>query len=151
MLGELVERRLHLGADGVIVDRGWAAHDIPLHVAAGGERGHLDVVDPLHEGLQVALHHAVVLDRLPRGEPDRAVAHLIAEIDRREQLVGRQLAARHARPDHERDLASAFGAFLGLPLLTVVLLVGAVVLEQLDTRLAESRGPVDEFLGNVSG
>jgi hypothetical protein len=35
--------------------------------------------------------------------------------------------------------------------ITVVLLVGAVVLEQLDARLAETRGPVDEFLGDVAG
>ena len=106
---------------------------------------------PLHEGLEVALHDAVVLDRLTRGEPDRAVAHLIAEIDRREQLVGRELAAGNARPDHKRDLTDALGSLLGLPLLTVVLLVRAMVLEQLDARLTESWGAVSQFLGDVAG
>jgi hypothetical protein len=108
-------------------------------------------MNPLHEGLEVALHHAVVLDRLPRGEPDRAVTDLVAEVHRREQLVGRQLAAGHAGADHERDLANALGPLLRLPLLAVVLLVGAVVLEQLDARLAEAGGPVNEFLGDIAG
>ncbi|MFM8708171.1 MAG: hypothetical protein ACKOHK_08830, partial [Planctomycetia bacterium] len=32
----------------------------------------------------------MVLDRLPRGEPDRAVADLVAQIDRREQRKAKE-------------------------------------------------------------
>ena len=150
MPGELVHHRLHLVADRIPVDRRRAAHDVALDVAAGGERGHLDVVDPLHEGPEIPLHDAVVLDRLPRREPDRAVAHLVAQVDRREQLVGRELSARHAGANHERDIALALLPIDGLAGLAVVLLVGAVVLEQLDRGLAEAGSAVGQLLGDVS-
>ena len=149
MNGELVELGLHLVADGIAVDRRRAAHDIALDVAAGGERGHLVGVDLLHELLQIPLHHAVVLDRLPRRQPDRAVADLVPHVHRGEELGGGELPPGHAGADHEADLADALGPLPALPLLAVVLLVGAEVLQQLDTPLPEARGPVDEFLGDI--
>ena len=148
--GELIDHHLHLIADGVAVDRRRAAHDVSLHIAAGGERGELVGMDPLHEVPEVALDHAVVLDRLAGREPDRAIAKFIAHVDRRQELVGRELSAGHARADHERDLALALGALAGLAGFAVILLVGAVVLEQLHARLAEARARVGEFLRDVA-
>jgi hypothetical protein len=84
-------------------------------------------------------------------EPNRTVAQLVAHVDRREQLLGRELSTGHAGADHERNLPLALLAIDGLAGLTVVLLVGAVVLEQLDGGLAEPRRPVGEFLGDVAG
>lgn len=62
-----------------------------LDVAAGSERRHLVGVDLLHEGLQIPFHHAMVLDRLPRRQPDRAVADLVPHVDRGEELSGGEL------------------------------------------------------------
>ena len=149
MDGEFVELGLHLVADGVSVDRRRAAHDVAFDVAAGGERRHLVGVNLLHEGLEVPLHDAVVLDRLPGRQPDRAVADLVSHVDRGEELGGGELSPRHAGADHEADLADALGPLPALPLLAVVLLVGAEVLEELNAPLSEAGGPVDEFLGDV--
>ena len=151
VLRKLVELGLHLVADAVAVDRRRAAHDVAFHVAAGGERRHLVGVHLLHEVLEFPLHHAVVLDRLPGRETDRAVAQLIPHLHGREQLLGGQLAAGHAGTDHERDLPLALLAVGRLLAgLAVVLLVSAVVLEQLDRRLAEARSVVGQFLRDVS-
>lgn len=57
---------------------------------------------------------------------------------------------RHAGADHEADLANALGPLAALPLLAVVLLVGAEVLQQLNAPLPEAGGPVDELLGDVA-
>ena len=149
MDGELVELGLHLVADSITVDRRRAAHDVALDVAAGGERRHLVGVDLLHEGLQISLHHAMVLDRLPGCQSDRAVADLVSHVHRGEELGGGELPPRHAGADHEANLADALGSLPALPLLAVVLLVGAEVLEQLNAPLPEAGGPVDELLGDV--
>ena len=92
----------------------------------------------------------MVLDRLPRRQPDRAVADLVPHVDRGEELGGGELSPWHAGADHEADLADALGPLAALPLLAVVLLVGAEVLEELNAPLPEARGPVDELLGDVA-
>ena len=80
MLGKLVELGLHLVPHAAAMDRRGAAHDVPLHVAAGGEGRHLVGMHPLHEVLEFALHHTMVLDRLPRREPDRAIPQLVSHV-----------------------------------------------------------------------
>ena len=149
--GKFVCLRLHFGMDTVAVERRRAAHDIPLHVTAGCQRGHLVGVDLLHEVLQFSLDHAMVLDGLPRREPDRAVAEFVSHVDGRQQLLGGELAAGHAGADHERNLPLALLAVGRLLAgLAVILLVGTVVLEELHAGLAETGHAVDEFLGHVA-
>ena len=151
VLGERVGHQLHLFADQIIPDRGGAAHHIAFHVAAGGERGELYLVDPLDRRLEIPFHDAMVLNALSGCQPHGAVGQFVSQIDLGQHLGCGELAARNARPHHKRDLAGALGPLLRLALLAVILLVGAMILEQLNTSLAEAGGAVDEFLGNVAG
>ena len=67
VIGKRIGHHLHLIADGVIANRCWATHDIAFHIAAGRERGELDLIDPLDHALQIALHNSMMLNALPRG------------------------------------------------------------------------------------
>src|SRR5207302_3354451 len=78
-----------------------AAHHTARHVAAGAERRDESVVQLTDGGLQVALHHAVKLVVLSRGDPQRAVAVPTRQLVEREILPGGEDAARNLAADHE--------------------------------------------------
>ena len=102
--------------------------------------------------LQVFLHHAVQLQPLPAGDAERGVAQLVAEVDLGQQLVGGQLPAGNAGADHEHVRLAGLSLHPigpgGAAGVAVVLLVGAVELEQLATVLAEVIVLVDELLAD---
>ena len=89
------------------------------------------------------------LQGLPRGHPQRGVAHLIAKPKFGEHLRTAELAAGYFGPDHHGvGLTPAIlaGRFAFVP---IVLLVAAVMFDQLDAALAEEGVFVEEFLGNL--
>ena len=116
------------------------AHDVAVDVAARGDRVEQRGVDRLHAALEIALDHAVELERLTGGEPQRAVAVVRRDAVHRQPLGGRAHAAGHAHADHERVrllqlLLAPFGAHVA-----IVLLIGAVELGQLGVVLGDRAG-----------
>ncbi len=101
MRGEPIGQGLHLVVDGILMMRRGAAHHVAVHVAAGGQRGELHFVDAVDRLLQVALQHAVQLQALAAGDPQRGVADLVAQVELGQQLLAGQLAAGNLRADHE--------------------------------------------------
>ena len=103
--------------------------------------------DSRNQALQIAFQHTVKLQRLPRGNPQGAVTELIAQIQMPEQLRRGQLATGDPDPHHEAVLTLALHAarWAG-SLVTIVLLIDPVMLQQLDTSLAEIRLAVHQFL-----
>ena len=100
--------------------------------------------------LEVRLQHAVQLQALPRGDAQRGVADLVAQVELGQQLVAGELAAGDGRADHEAvelGLGRPVDAGLGPPL-AVVLLVRAVVLEKLGAVLADELVAVAQLLGD---
>ena len=89
--------------------------------------------------LRFVLQHAVQLQALAGGDAERGVADFVAQIELGQQLIARESAAGDGGADHEavelglgRAVDAGFGAALA-----VVLLVGAVVLQQLRAGLAD--------------
>ena len=78
----------HRGVVGVAQRRG-AAHDVALHVAAGGDGGEQRLVDAGDGRLEVALEHAVELEALAGGDAERAVGVLVGESLELEVLLAR--------------------------------------------------------------
>ena len=116
------------------------AHDVAIDVAARRHGVQERRVDRLHAALEVALDHAVELERLARGEPQRAVGVVGRDPVHREPLGGRAHAAGHAHPDHERiRLLHLLLAPLGAQV-AVVLQIGAVELGQLGVVLGDRAG-----------
>ena len=116
-------------------------HHIAVDVATGRERRAQGAHDAADHLLEVRLLHAVHLEGLARGDPQRAVAEPIGEgIER--QIEGRGNApARIAQPQHHLPI-------LLNPLATVVpivLLVAAVELEDLDGGIGEAGQRVAQF------
>ena len=79
-----------------------AAHDVPLDVAAGGQRRKLHFVDTMDRVLPLILHHAVQLQTLAARDPQRRIAHLVAQVELGQKLIAGQLSAGNFRADHER-------------------------------------------------
>ena len=149
-LHELAGQLVHLLVHGIAVVRAGRAHHVAFHVAAGGERRKLHFVDALDGALQIRFQHAVQLQALPRGDPQRGVAHLIAQVQLGEKLIACQPAAGDGGADHEavelglrRTVDTRFG-----PPLAVVLLIRAVMLEQLRASLADKLVAVAQLLGD---
>ena len=132
-----------VGQEGVDLDpeasglwRG-AAEDVPLLVAAATERGHQGRADRPDRLPEVALQHAVELDRLPGGDPDGPVAPAAGDAVVGQVPLGADQPARDPGPDHHLPLlVEAAGAGLLAPV-AVVLLVDAVELQELGGVLAE--------------
>ena len=101
--------------------------------------------------LQIRLEHAVQLQPLPRRDAKCGVADLVAQIELVEQLPAGELAAGDFGPDHEDE------GLLLLPVLhyrpashvPVVLLVGAVELQQHFTRFAEVIVRIHHLWANI--
>jgi hypothetical protein len=150
MHGQLVGQGLQLVVDRVAFVGTRRAHHISFHVATGSQRGELHLVDPTNCLFEVGLQHAMQLQPLASSDSQRRIAHLVAQVELGQQLIARELAAWNGGADHEavklglgRRIA---GPRLG-PTLAVVLLIGAVVLEQLGAGLADVVGAV----GHVGG
>ena len=106
------------------------AHDVPVHVAAGGKRGEQRVIDFLDDRLHVPLDDAVQLERLPRRQAGSCRWHISARLIDHEPLLRRHDAA--GRPDPHHELIGRLQLLL-LPLVAqvaVVLHVAAVELHQ---------------------
>src|SRR6185436_910357 len=130
----------HLFVNLVAVVGAGRAHDVPLHVAAGGERGELDVVDSPDGLLEILLQYAVELQALAGGDAERGVADFIAQVEFGKELIAGDAATGDGCADHEAvklglstcAIAAGFGTALA-----VVLLVGAVVLQQIRVVFAD--------------
>jgi len=118
------------GVDGRIGGRG----DVAVHVAAGGKGGGERFVDRLDQVADALLRDAVELERLARGDAQRAVGEAAGELIVHEVLRGGDDAAGLARAHHD-------GVFLArLALVAVILLVDAVELDELFVVPAETVG-----------
>jgi hypothetical protein len=127
-LADLFRELLGVGMDGVFYRRG-GAHGVAHDIAAGTHGAEAALADIVDDFFQAAFEHAVELDALAVGQAHVA-AGFRAKIVVDEPLRGGDAAAGHLAADHE-----APGFFeLGLGALgahvAVVLLVGAVVLEE---------------------
>ncbi len=105
------------------------------------------LVDGLDGRLQVVLDDSVKLELLAGGDPEGTVAVSRGEVVVNEVLPRGELTARNAGSDHER-----VGLFLALsleldPEVAVVLLVGAVELQDRCRVLADVRGLLGKLLG----
>ena len=78
------------------------------------------------------------LQTLARRNAECRVAQLVAQVEFSKHLRAGELAARNCRADHKTITLAAL-----LAIIAVVLLVGAVMLEQLNARLAEKIVLVD--------
>ena len=148
---QLERQRLGDAADGDVVgvaQRSGAAHHVPLHVAAGGDGREQRVVDAGDGGLEVTLEHAVELEALPRGDAQGAVGMLVGEPLEREILLAGHGTGRDRHPDHEGVRLLQPRRFQRPPGVAVVLLVGAVELEQRDVVVAEVGALGAERLGD---
>ena len=131
-----------------VAERRGAAHDVALHVAAGGDGGEQRLVDAGDGGLEVALEHAVELEALAGGHPEGAVGVVVGEPLEPEVLLGRDGAGRDRDPHHEGVGLLEPGGLERPPGVAVVLLVGAVELEQMGIVLAEVRPLRRQRLGD---
>ena len=148
MGGQPIGQILHLGVDRIVVVRRGAAHHVAVDVAASAGRGKFDFVDSADGLLQISLRHAVQLQSLAAGDSQRACRQLIAQIEFRQQLVGRQFSARNFRPDHENVLPGAFATFFVNSLFAIVLLIGAVKLQQGRVVFVELVAALAQLVGN---
>ena len=91
------------------------------------------------------------LQSLPRSHPQRGVTHFIAKLKFGQQLRATEFASRDFCPDHHRvGLAPAFLAGR-LPLGAIVLLVAAMMFDELDTAFAEKGVLIDGGYGKLKG
>ncbi len=95
------------------------------------------------------------LQSLSRRDPQRRVADLVTQVEFRQELVTREPATGDRRADHEvvklclRGAAdTCFRPGFGAPL-AVVLLIGAVVLQELRASLRHVVGRVGQVLRNL--
>ena len=107
------------------------------------------VIDLGDGRLEVALEHAVELEALPGGHPQGAVGPAVGHLLEREVLVGIERPRRERHPHHERErLLRALVPPLAR--VAVVLLVGAVELEQGDVVAFEMAAAVVQLLRDGS-
>src|SRR5690606_14977042 len=107
--------------------------------------GKLNFVDAVDRLLQIRLGDAVKLQSLARGDAERAIADFVAQVEFSEQLLAGQLAAGDGGADHEH-----VGLAVSAAVVSIVLLVGAVVLEELNAALAEEVVAVDKLFGDFA-
>ncbi len=143
MQGDFVGQGLHLIVNGVVFERLRRTHNVAFDVAAGGEGGKLGFVNAANGFFEVRLEDAVELEPLAGGNAQSGVSDLVAKVEFSEQLGAVEFAAGNGRADHEAE-----GLAFDLAVVAVVLLVGAVVFEQLHARFAEEGVVVGEFLRN---
>jgi hypothetical protein len=122
-----------------VLDRSGGAHGVAHDIAAGTHGAETAVADVVDDFFHAAFEHAVELDALAVGEAHVAEG-LGAKVVVDHPLLGGDASAGHLAADHE-----APGLFeLGLGALgahiAVILLVGAVVLDEDVAVLRDVRG-----------
>ncbi len=86
MFHQFARKVEHFFVHWVAVIRAGCAHDVSLHVATGGERGELYVVDSANGLLEILLENAVQLQALAGGDAKSGVADFVAKIELGEQI-----------------------------------------------------------------
>ena len=126
LLGQGKRLRMQTGLEGIR-----RAHDVAVDVSAGRQGIQQSIVDLLHGLLEVPLENPMQLEGLAGRELEGAVGELVGELIDSEPLSPGADASRHSDPDHKGK--SFFLSFLEqfLPLVAIVLQVGAVELGQL--------------------
>jgi hypothetical protein len=111
----------------------WAGRSrgIPDHVPTGTPSGDPGIINPADAVLQITLENTVQLKTLASGNPERSVAEIprdpvVREILLRTQGSARQLGANHEHPGFVEVLL-----FARRSLVTVVLLISTVKLQEL--------------------
>ncbi len=120
---------LQQGMDGVAA-RGGGGDDVTHHVAAGGQRGHQRAMDAGNGAAQVFPQHAVELHALAGGQAQRAVGVAVGQGVQRQPLRRGQPPGRGADAHHEGPVLVLAGLLAGGGGVAVVLLIGAVKLQQ---------------------
>ena len=131
----------HLGVQLGLV-RVRVAHHVAVHVAARRDRVHQRVVDFPDGRLEIFLDDAVQLERLARGELERAVGVVGAEAIHVQPLLRRANPAGHAHARHERKGPFLLGLAPLPPQIAIVLLIDAVELSQLRVVRGQRAGGV---------
>jgi hypothetical protein len=122
-----------VGQEGVltpVVVGGGAARHVADDVAAGRQGADQVAVERPHEVPEVALDDAVVLDALAGGDAQRPPAHLVGQPVEGQPLVGGEHPAGHRGAHHAGVGQLLAGLGPGPPLVTIVLLVDPVELQQ---------------------
>ena len=116
------------------------AHHVAVDVTAGGNRIEQDRIDRLQRGLQVRFDDTVELHRLPRGQPQRAVAVIARHPVERQPLRAGEDPAGNPHADHEgKRLLHLLARTLGAQI-AIILQVHAVEFHQLGIVLADRAG-----------
>ena len=105
-------------------------HHVAVDVAARGQGIDQRGIDGLHGRLELALDHAVELERLARGDAQRVVGVLRSNGIQLQPLRWSDHAARRAGADHELVGRFQLLAATLIADIAVVLLIAAVVLDQ---------------------
>mmetsp|Transcript_40551 Transcript_40551/g.88644 ORF Transcript_40551/g.88644 Transcript_40551/m.88644 type:complete len:334 (-) Transcript_40551:1265-2266(-) len=107
------------------------AHDIPANIAACRQGVHAGTIHRTHRLLHVALEDPMDLPGLPRGDLQRPVRVLVADVVHGYPLLCSAVSPRHADADHEAEgiLDAQFLALLAK--IPVILLVAAVGFDEL--------------------
>ena len=105
------------------------AHGVADDVSAGAHGGETTVADIVDDFFESAFEHAMQLNALTIGEAH--VAHgFFTEVIVDEPLLRGDASTGHFRADHEAPGFFLFGFDEGRALVAIILLIGAVVLEQ---------------------
>ena len=109
------------------LDRGRAAHNIAIHVAASSQCAEVDFANSMNHFAQIALQNSVELKSLTSRTFERCVSESITEIQVSDQLFRGHAPARNSRTGHH---AEGFGRLASIsrftPTVAVVLLVRTV-------------------------
>ena len=131
------------GRVGALLKRGGRRHHVAVDVTAGGQGGAHGPHDRADHLLEVALTHAMHLEGLASGGPQRAVAEPVGQIIHGQKQAGGDAATGAAQPQHH--LPVLLLAFLAI--FAVVLLITAVEFEQLHGAITEVMGVVGQLGG----
>ncbi len=145
MFRDAIGQCLHISVHRVPFEGHRRAHDVSFDVPAGGQRGQLNFIDPGNRSLEIVFHDAMQLQALPRGDPQRGIAHFVAQIEFSQQLIAGEPAAWNFGAHHEGILFPVLAS-----LVAIILLVNSMVLEQLDTAFSEEVILIGEFLGDFA-
>ncbi len=128
----------------------WAGRTgrIANHISTRTPGRNSALIDPTNAVLKIALEYSVQLETLPGRDPERAVAEVSGNSVMLKVLLCAQCAAGQFRPDHEHPSLIEILLFPRRSLVTVILLVGTVELEELIFLLGKMRPLADQSLLN---
>ena len=129
--------------------RGRATEHVAFNVAAGRQSRKEGFVDLADRTGKFIFQYAVQLEFLPGGDPQAPVAQRLCEVIAGQVLVSIELTADNSDPNHELmgGLLALF--FQLLSDVAIVLLVGAMKLENGGSLFAEMRGAIIYFIGHI--